>query len=93
MSQTIDVEMLYSADWWQSRTNEQLQELLRSGFAVGQAGPGAHRELERRAREHARAEEQQAQLLAEQKKMLRLRILGSVLLAVLLILLAAMLTR
>jgi hypothetical protein len=93
MNQTVEAEALYSADWWHSRTNEQLQELMRAGFTVGEAGPGAHRELERRAREHARGEEQQARLVAEQKKTLRLRILGSVLLAVLLALVVAMLMR
>jgi len=93
MNQSVEAEALYSAQWWQSRTNEQLHELMRGGLGEGEIGTGAHRELERRAQELTRTAERNQQLAAQHKKSLRLRILEGMLLAVLIILLAIELLR
>jgi len=93
MDQILEAEAPYSPQWWQSRTNDELHELMRGGLAEGEAGLGAHRELERRAREQARAEEQKEMLVAQQKKSLRLRILEGVLLTALIVLLFMKLVR
>src|SRR3954454_17937796 len=90
MEQVAETEALYSAEWWRSRTNGQLLELLGAGLVVD-GGAGAHRELERRARELERAAEREAELAREHNKALRLRILGVFLLAALIALAATML--
>lgn len=92
MIEVAEAEALYTTEWWRSRSNEQLHEMLRAGLVLDQ-GAGAHRELERRARELAEQEERQAQLVAGRKKVLRLTILGVFLLATLLALLVSMLMR
>ena len=43
----------YTASWWKDQTHEHLQELIRTGFSGGEQYQGAHRELERRAKEAA----------------------------------------
>jgi len=86
MKQGVEVEAPFSAEWWQNCSNEQLHELMRGGFAESEAGVGAHRELERRAREHARDDERDARIVASQKEALRLKILSGVLVAFLAIL-------
>jgi hypothetical protein len=81
MDEVAEVERLYSRQWWESRTNDELQRLAWGGFATGETGAGAHRELERRARELRKAEEQRAALREVEKARLRMRILGIALLA------------
>lgn len=93
MNQGVEAEALYSAEWWQNCTNEQLHELMRGGFADTEAGVGAHREIERRAREHARAEDLEAKVVASRKETLRLKILSGVLIAFLIALAAVALMR
>ena len=44
----------YSVAWWQSRTAEQLRDIINRGFAGGQEFPAAVAEIERRAREETR---------------------------------------
>jgi hypothetical protein len=87
MTEVAEVERLFSRLWWESRTNNELQEMVRGGLA-GQSGAGAHLELERRARELRKAEEHEAELHETHKTALRVRILGSAFLAMLLALLA-----
>ena len=53
MSGSIEAQFC-SASWWESQTHEQLQEFIRTGFSGGEQYEGAHRELERRARDAAR---------------------------------------
>jgi len=67
--------------------------LMRGGFAESEAGVGAHRELERRAREHSRADEQEARIIASQKETVRLKILSGVLIAFMVALAAVALMR
>lgn len=87
MNEVAEVERLYSRQWWESRTNNELQEMVRGGLAAGESGAGAHRELERRARELRRAEEQQAVLRETHKTKLRVRILAAAFLVMLISLL------
>ena len=58
----------YSASWWQSQSHEQLQEFIRRGFSGGEQYDGAHRELERRARENARRINDAAAARIQQRK-------------------------
>ena len=83
MNGVAEVERLYSRQWWESRTNNELQEMVRGGLAAGESGAGAHREIERRARELRRAEEHEAQLEETHKTALRIRILAAAFLALL----------
>jgi hypothetical protein len=93
MNQGVNAEAFQSAEWWKNQTNEQLHELMRGGFAESEAGVGAHRELERRAREHSRADEQEARIVASQKETVRLKILSGVLIAFMVALAAVALMR
>lgn len=88
MIEVAEVERLYSRQWWESRTNNELQEMVRGGLAAGESGAGAHRELERRARALRVAEEHEAELQETHKTALRIRILASAFLAMLIALLA-----
>lgn len=76
MNDVAEVERLYSRQWWESRTNNELQEMVRGGLAAGESGVGAHREIERRACELRRAEENEAQLQETRRAALRIRILA-----------------
>ena len=88
-----EAEQLYSREWWESRTGNELQHIVRSGLAAGDVGMQAHRELERRARELDKADEEKAELKVAHGAVLRLRILGGVLIVLLIILLAEKLIR
>lgn len=83
MNEVAGVERLYSRQWWESRTNNELQQMVRGGLAAGESGAGAHREIERRARELRKAEEQQAHLQQTHRAALRIRILAAAFLAML----------
>jgi hypothetical protein len=87
MNGVAEVERLYSRQWWESRTNNELQELVRGGLAAGESGAGAHREIERRARNLRKAEEHEVQLEETRKTALRIRILAAAFLALLISLL------
>lgn len=88
-----EAEQLYSREWWESRTGNELQHIVRSGLAAGDVGMQAHRELERRARELDKADEEKAELKVAHGAVLRLRILAGVLIVLLIILLAEKLIR
>jgi hypothetical protein len=84
-----ELERPYSRQWWESRTSSELQDMLRSGLASGDVGVEAHREIERRAQELGKAEEQKVEEKAARGAVFRLQILGGAL-AVLLVLLVVM---
>lgn len=86
MNDAAEIERLYSRQWWESRTNNELHDMVRGGLA-GESGTGAHRELERRARDLRRAEEREAQLQEARRAVLRVRILATAFLAMLISLL------
>jgi predicted nucleic acid-binding Zn ribbon protein len=81
MDQVADTEAPYSANWWKQRSSEQLQQMVRAGLAAGEHGAEAIRELERRAREHAAAQEHREELQVAHKEDRRLQILAVVLIA------------
>jgi len=88
-----EAEQLYSREWWESRTGNELQHIVRSGLAAGDAGLQAHRELERRARELDKADEEKAELQVAHGAVLRIRILGGVLIFLLILLVVMKLVR
>ncbi len=92
MNEVAEVERLYSRQWWESRTNNELQQMVRGGLA-GESGAGAHREIERRARELRRAKEHEAELEESRRAILRIRILAAAFLALLVALLALEISR
>jgi hypothetical protein len=93
MNEVVEVDRLYSRQWWEGRTNNELQELVRGGLAAGESGAGAHRELERRARQLRRAEEDEAQRQETHRTALRVRILATAFLVMLISLLILELAR
>ena len=44
----------YSVAWWESRTAEELRDIINRGFAGGEIFKAANAEIERRAREETR---------------------------------------
>jgi hypothetical protein len=90
VDQVAEAEGLYSAEWWRSRTSSQRLEMLQGDLVV-EGAAGAHREIERRARELESTAEREAELVREHNKALRMRILGVFLLAALIALVATML--
>lgn len=52
--EVIDSQEPYSVAWWESRTPEQLRDIINRGFAGGPEFKGAVAEVERRAREETR---------------------------------------
>ena len=84
---------LYSPGWWQSRSTEELREIINRGIANGPVFEGATIETERRAREHLRIEDNAADAQAARNKRLRLLILEAVLVTCLFALIAALLMR
>lgn len=62
MEEVFEAEANFSTAWWESRTSEQLRDMIRGGLSVGDLSVGAHREIERRAREGIRLEMHEATL-------------------------------
>ncbi|HVU30007.1 MAG TPA: hypothetical protein VHE36_06375 [Sphingomicrobium sp.] len=93
MNDVAEAEARYSADWWESRTLEELQDLARTGLASGDIGSGALREIERRAQERAIADQHQQELEVVEKQGLRIRLLVAVLIALLVGVIAVVLLR
>lgn len=88
-----EAEQAYSREWWESRTGNELQHIVRSGLAAGDVGMQAHQELERRARALDKADEQKAEIKVAHGAVLRLRILGGVLIFLLILLVIMKLVR
>ncbi len=93
MNDAAETEERYSANWWESRTLEELQDLARTGLASGEVGSGALREIERRARERASADQQKTELQVVEKEGLRIWLLAAVLIALLIGVIAVVLLR
>jgi hypothetical protein len=93
MNDVAEAEARYSENWWENRTLGELQDLARTGLASGDVGSGALREIERRARERASADQQKTELRAVEKESLRIRLLAVVLIALLIGVIAVVLLR
>ena len=50
----VEPSVPYSVAWWESRTAEELRDIINRGFAGGQEFTGAVAEVERRARAETR---------------------------------------
>jgi hypothetical protein len=81
MGQVAEADAPYSPTWWKTRSTEQLQHMVRAGFAAGDEGIGAIRELERRAQANAAAQEHEVQRQEVRKEDNRLQILAGILIA------------
>ena len=68
----------FSVAWWESRTAEQLRDIINRGFAGGPEFPGAVAEIERRAREETRRLRELAATEALRRKKRKLIIWGIV---------------
>ena len=58
----------FSAAWWEGRTAEELRDIIKRGFAGGEAFQGAVDETERRAREETRRLREAAAIEAESRR-------------------------
>jgi hypothetical protein len=84
----------YTAEWWQARTPNELREIIKRGFGIGQvAYDGAVLETERRAREAMRRVRDQADEEERRKTKIRYIFLGGVLGLLLLLMVALWLIR
>ena len=84
----------YSAEWWQVRTPNELRDIIKRGFGVGQvAYDGAVLETERRAREAMRRVRDQAEQAEQQQTKARFILLGGILALLMVLMIALWLTR
>jgi hypothetical protein len=67
----------FSAAWWQRRSAEELRDIIKRGFAGGEAFQGAVAEAERRARDVTQRLRESAAAQAEARRKRRLVVLGS----------------
>jgi ribosomal protein S19E (S16A) len=74
---TSESQEQFSADWWQRRTAEELRDIIKRGFAGGEAFQGAVAEAERRARDVTRKLREKAAIESEARRKRRLVLLGS----------------
>ena len=78
-SHANDAREQFSAAWWEHRTAEELRDIIKRGFAGGEAFQGAVSETERRARDETRRLREIAAVEAEQRrKRKRVAILASI---------------
>ena len=80
-----DASEPFSAAWWQNRTAEELRDIIKRGFAGGEAFKGAVAEAERRGREATKRLREAAAIEAVRHKQ-RMRLVGFGALAVLVLL-------
>ena len=78
----------FSAAWWERRTAEELRDIIKRGFAGGDAFQGAVSETERRAREETRRLREIAAVEAEQWRKRKRVIFASIAIAAILALAA-----
>ena len=77
-TRSIDVASeLHSAAWWSRLSAEELRDIIKRGFAGGDAFQGAVAEAERRAKEATRQLRDAAAREAERSRKLKLFILWS----------------
>ena len=67
----------YTAAWWQGRTAEELRDIIKRGFAGGEAFHAAVSETERRAREETRRLRDLAALAAERNRKRKRLLVGT----------------
>jgi hypothetical protein len=83
-----DPRETFTVAWWQNRSAEELKDIIKRGFAGGDAFKGAVAEAERRGREATQRLRQAAAVEAERRQK-RMRVIGLVAFAALLVLISA----
>jgi hypothetical protein len=83
----------YSAEWWQARTPNELRDIIKRGFGLGQAYDGAVLETERRAREAMRRIRDQADEAERRQTKARYVFFGGVLALLIVLMIVLRLTR
>lgn len=83
----------YSAEWWQARTPNELRDIIKRGFGLGQAYDGAVLETERRTREAMRRIRDQAEQAEQRKTKAQLIVLGGILVLLISLAIVVWLTR
>ena len=83
----------YTAEWWQARTPNELRDIIKRGFGLGQAYDGAVLETERRAREAMRRIRDEAQQAQQRKTKAQLIFLGGTLALLIVLVIVVWLTR
>ena len=84
----------YSAEWWEARTPNELRDIIKRGFGLGQAAyDGALLETERRAREAMRRIRDQADEAEQRHTKARYIVLGAILALLVMLMIALRLTR
>ena len=68
MTHPDDRQFPNSTAWWQTRTHDQLQELIKPGFAGGESFDGALREMQRRIRDSELRDREAAQANVQQRE-------------------------
>jgi hypothetical protein len=70
---------LFSAEWWQVLSAEELRDIIKRGYGVGPAYDGAVAETERRAREALKRVRESESASRHRIAIIRLSLLGAVL--------------
>ena len=70
---------LFSAEWWQVLSAEELRDIIKRGYGVGPAYDGAVAETERRAREALKLVRESESASRHRIAIIRLSLLGAVL--------------
>ena len=83
----------YTAEWWQARTPNELRDIIKRGFGLGQAYDGAVLETERRAREAMRRIRDEAEQAQQRKTKAPLIFLGGTLALLIVLVIVVWLTR
>ena len=83
----------YTAEWWQARTPNELRDIIKRGFGLGQAYDGAVLETERRAREAMRRIRDEAEQAQQRKTKAQLIFLGGTLALLIVLVIVVWLTR
>jgi hypothetical protein len=70
-----EAEMQYTAEWWESRSSHELNELIQRGLSGGGIFDGAARELERREADR-RARDTDAAAIQRKKRVMHRAVLA-----------------
>jgi hypothetical protein len=78
-ARTPEEPELFSAEWWQMLSAEELRDIIKRGYGIGPAYDGAIAETERRAREALRRVRESESVSRHRIAIIRLSLLGGVL--------------
>ena len=78
-ARALEEPELFSAEWWQLLSPEDLRDIIKRGYGVGPAYDGAVAETERRAREALKRVRESESASRHRIAIIRLSLLGAVL--------------